>query len=68
VTPGTLETERIDMSNGNGKSPKSVEEQDAPEPVRPVTPQESAGQDIASLDDPPQAEGDRDDDEEEPAS
>ena len=38
------------------KSPKFADEQDAPEPERPVTPLEEAGQDIASLDDPPQAE------------
>lgn len=42
-------------------APKHADEQDAPEPVRPTTPQEDAGQDIAQLDDPPQAEGDRDD-------
>lgn len=41
------------------QSPKTVEEQDAPQPERLITPQEEAGQDIASLEDPPQAEGDR---------
>lgn len=52
------------MREEHPKSPRSADEQDAPEPERLVTPQESAGQDIASLDDPPQAEGDRDDEEE----
>lgn len=42
------------------KSPMTAEEQDSPQPERMVTPQESAGQDIAGLEDPPQAEGDRD--------
>ena len=42
------------------KSPKSAEEQSSPEPERMVTPQESAGQDLAELEDPPQAEGPRD--------
>ena len=46
------------------QAPKNVEEQDAPEPERLITPQEEAGQDIAELEDPPQAEGDRDDVEE----
>jgi hypothetical protein len=41
------------------RSPRSADEQDAPEPERLTTPQEEAGQDIAGLDDPPQAEGDR---------
>ena len=43
------------------KSPRRADEQDAPEPERLTTPQEEADQDIAQLDDPPQAEGDRDD-------
>jgi len=46
------------------KSPLTAEEQDSPQPERMVTPQEAAGQDLAELDDPPQAEGDRDDVEE----
>lgn len=41
------------------KSPKTAKEQDAPEPERPITPDEEAGQDIEELDDPPQAEGER---------
>jgi hypothetical protein len=42
-------------------APKTADEQDSPEPERLTNPQEDAGQDIADLDDPPQAEGDRDD-------
>ncbi len=42
-------------------SPKFADDQDTPLPVRPTTPLEDAEQDIASLDDPPKAEGDRDD-------
>ncbi len=41
------------------KSPRTAEEQDAPQPERMVTPQEEAGQDIEQLEDPPQAEGTR---------
>ena len=47
------------------KSPKSADEQDAPQPERPVTPDEAAGMDIAQMEDPPQAEGSRDDVEDE---
>lgn len=43
------------------KSPQTADEQDAPQPERLVTPQEEAGQNLAELDDPPQAEGRRDD-------
>ena len=46
---------------GPEKSPRVADEQDAPEPERPTTPLEDAEQDIASMDDPPQAEGQRDD-------
>lgn len=42
-------------------SPKFADDQDAPLPERPTTPLEDEEQDVASLDDPPQAEGDRDD-------
>jgi hypothetical protein len=42
-------------------APKTADEQDSPEPERLTNPQEDAGQDIAALGDPPQAEGDRDD-------
>jgi hypothetical protein len=53
-----------DREQGPEKSPRYSDEQDAPEPERPVTPQEEAGQDLAGMDDPPQAEWDRDDAEE----
>jgi hypothetical protein len=42
------------------KSPKTAEEQDSPQPERMVTPQEEAGQSIQELENPPQAEGPRD--------
>ncbi len=42
------------------KSPKTAEEQDAPAPERPTTPQEEARQD-GPEDKPSQAEGDRED-------
>ena len=48
------------MSEQHQKSPRTAEEQKSPEPERLVTPQEEAGMDIQELDDPPQAEGDRD--------
>ncbi len=41
------------------KSPKTAEEQDAPQQERMVTPQEEAGMDVAELENPPQAEGPR---------
>ena len=40
-------------------SPRHVNDQDAPEPERLITPEEEAGMDLAELDDPPQAEGAR---------
>jgi hypothetical protein len=40
-------------------SPKRADQQDTPEPERPTTPAEDAGQAIQDLDEPPQAEGDR---------
>lgn len=46
------------------RSPRSADQQESPAPERPVNTQEAAGQDIASLDDPPQAEGKREDVEE----
>lgn len=42
------------------KNPRPTDEQDSPEQERLVTPQEEAEQEIANLEDPPQAEGDRD--------
>ena len=47
------------------KSPMTAEEQDSPQPERLVTPQEAAGQDLEELEDPPQAEGPRDEDDDE---
>ena len=41
------------------KSPLRADEQDAPEPERMITPEEEAGMDLAELEHPPQAEGDR---------
>ena len=41
------------------KSPRSVEEQDAPEQERLTTPQEDAGMDLQQMEQPPQAEGQR---------
>lgn len=44
------------------QSPKKAAEQDGPVQERPTTLQEDAGMDVAHLDDPPQAEGPREDD------
>ena len=41
------------------KSPRTAAEQDAPEPERPTTPDEEAGMDLAEMEQPPQAEGQR---------
>lgn len=41
------------------RSPLTADEQEYPEPERPLNPQEEAGQSIQELKDPPQAEGDR---------
>ena len=49
------------MKGDQEKSPVSAEDQDAPAPERPTTPDEEADMDIAQMDDPPQAEGSRDD-------
>lgn len=40
-------------------APRTVEEQDAPEPERPTRPDEEAEMAVHQLDDPPQAEGER---------
>jgi hypothetical protein len=48
------ETER----NQERGAPRRADEQAAPEPERPTTPQEDAGQSIPELEEPPQAEGD----------
>ena len=46
---------------GNDQTPSArhVEGQGAPEPGRLFTPEEEAGMDLAELEDPPQAEGQR---------
>lgn len=52
------------MNQDKEKSPVSAEDQTAPQQERPTTPDEEADMDIAQMDDPPQAEGSRDDEEE----
>ncbi len=42
------------------KSPKTADEQEYPEQERMVTPEEEAGMELQELDNPPQAEGPRD--------
>lgn len=49
----------MDKKPDEKRSPQRAEEQDEPKPERPMNPQEEAGQSIQELDDPPQAEGDR---------
>jgi hypothetical protein len=60
------------MSNGRSRwhpqksvakaeTPTRADEQEYPEPERLTTPDEEAGQDIAELAEPPQAEGRRED-------
>ena len=44
--------------NGH-RSPIPTDEQEYPEPERPLNTQEEAGQSIQELKDPPKAEGDR---------
>ncbi len=46
---------------GKPRSPKNAAEQVSPEPERPLNTQEERGQSIQELDQPPQAEGGRDD-------
>lgn len=41
-------------------NPRPADAQDAPEPVRPETVQEAEGQAVRDQDDPPKAEGNRD--------
>ena len=41
------------------KSPRTAAEQDSPEPERLTTPEEEAGMDLAEMEQPPQAEGQR---------
>jgi hypothetical protein len=42
------------------RSPLTSEEQEYPVPERPTNTQEEAGESLQEMDDPPQAEGDRD--------
>lgn len=52
-----------DRSDEHRRSPIPAEEQEFPEPERMITPEEEAGMSIEDLDDPPQAEGKREPDE-----
>jgi hypothetical protein len=45
------------------KSPIHTADQEFPEPERLITPEEEAGQDLAELEHPPQAEGEREEEE-----
>lgn len=47
-------------SKPRAASPRPAAEQDAPEPVRPETIREAKGQAVKDQKDPPKAEGDRD--------
>lgn len=47
---------------GREDAPRTAREQDTPQPERPARPAEEAGVAPHQVDDPPQAEGDRDDD------
>ena len=50
----------VEKRDDHRKSPQRSEDQEYPEPERPLNTQEEAGQSIQELRDPPQAEGDRD--------
>lgn len=54
-----LKKEDRHMHDSEKRTPRHAVDQDAPEPERPTTPQEDAEQDIAHLENPPQAEGPR---------
>lgn len=57
------DSERRDRSDPTDRTgPRPSDAQDAPEPERLSTPAEEAGAAPHQLDEPPQAEGDRDDD------
>jgi hypothetical protein len=49
------------MKDHKDQAPIPSDEQESPEPERPVNPQEADGQSIDQLEDPPQAEGSRED-------
>lgn len=48
------------VDRGDEAEPRTADEQESPEPVRPRTIQEKKGQSARSQDDPPKAEGNRD--------
>jgi hypothetical protein len=54
-----LQKEERRLRDPDRRPPRSMVESDASEPERPTTPQEDAEQDIAHLENPPQAEGPR---------
>lgn len=54
-----LKEEEKRLRDPESRPPHSAMETDASEPERPVTPQEKNEQDVAHLENPPQAEGPR---------
>lgn len=55
--------ERKDRAGtGREDAPRTAREQDSPQPERPARPAEEAGVAPHQLDEPPQAEGDREED------
>lgn len=54
-----LKEEEKRLHDQQGRPPHSAMETDASEPERPTTEQEKSEQDIAHLENPPQAEGPR---------
>lgn len=48
------------VDRGHEAEPRTADEQESPDPVRPRTIQEKKGQAARSQDDPPKAEGNRD--------
>jgi hypothetical protein len=54
-----LQEEDERQHDPKGRTPHRVVDQSAPEQVRPTTPDEEANEDIAQLENPPQAEGPR---------
>lgn len=58
------EHDREDRTGSPAKDvPRTAREQDPPEPERPLKPAEEAGMAPHQVDDPPQAEGEREEDE-----
>jgi len=54
-----LQKEDRHLHDPDKRTPRHAAEQDGPEPERLTTPQEDAEQDVAHLENPPQAEGPR---------